>query len=46
MPRLRNSRTGVVVNDDDATAARLTGGRDKWVSADEKPKRASKSDKK
>jgi len=36
MPRLRNQRTGVLVDVDDETAAGLTDG---WVSADEPVKR-------
>ena len=43
MPRLRNARTGVVVNVSEETAARLRAGADKWESADAKPKRPRKS---
>lgn len=39
MPRLRNSRTGVVVNVSDATATRLG---DEWTSAEGKPEPAPK----
>lgn len=34
MPRLRNERTGVVVNVDDATATQLRAGSDKWTEGD------------
>ncbi|NKY08939.1 hypothetical protein [Cellulomonas hominis] len=37
MPRLRNKRTHVVVNVDDATAAGLDGS--EWRPVDEKPKK-------
>lgn len=42
MPRLRNARTGVVVNVSEETAARLRAGIDKWESAEVKPKRSRK----
>lgn len=42
MPRLRNVESRVVVNVDDATAARLVG---RWVPADQPLDEADKTDK-
>lgn len=42
MARLKNARTGVVVNVDDETAERLNAGLDKWEPADEPKKTTAK----